>query len=73
MNWYKQSKSKPVVIKEVVKIEKVWICPHCEKEIGEKGMYYDGKSWFHRECGEEIETPGPTEEDKEILKSWGIK
>lgn len=30
------------------------LCPHCASEIQEKGLYYNGSTWFHRACGNPI-------------------
>jgi len=59
-----------VVIK---KIElKEWICPHCEKAIGEKELFYDepNKKWYHSPCKEqgEIILPKDNNQAKEETK-----
>lgn len=49
-----------VIINTEVVQKDVWICPHCNKKIGEKSLFCDGSKWFHRECEGEIELPSST-------------
>ena len=52
---------KKVKVEEKIETSKIWICPHCNKEIGEKELYCNEKTdeWFHRPCIEKgpIELP----------------
>jgi hypothetical protein len=56
-----------IIIKQIE--SKEWICPYCEKEIGEKELFLDEKTnkWYHRPCQEkgEIILPKETVKDKE--------
>jgi len=56
-----------VIIKQIE--SKEWICPYCDKEIGEKELFLDEKTnkWYHRPCQEkgEIILPKETAKDKE--------
>lgn len=46
----KQSPKKVEVQEQLNKVE-IWICPYCNKEIGEKELYCnDNDEWFHRPC-----------------------
>jgi len=67
----------PQVVRQVKMVpETVLICPHCQKEIHEKGLYYDGTNWFHRspECtGKPMAMPPPKENVAEILRGWGME
>jgi hypothetical protein len=49
----------PVIVKQKIEPKDIWICPHCNKEIGEKEMFYnqDDDAWFHRSCKGQIELP----------------
>jgi len=59
-----------VIIKQIE--SKEWICPYCEKEIGEKELFLDEKTnkWYHRPCQEkgEIILPKETAKEKEEQK-----
>jgi len=59
-----------VIIKQIE--SKEWICPYCEKEIGEKELFLDEKTnkWYHRPCQEkgEIILPKETAKEKEVQK-----
>lgn len=47
----KKSESfKPIINKKRTKTEEYEVCPHCNKEIGEKALFYDGNHWYHRSC-----------------------
>ena len=39
-----------VAVKKVDETREAWICPYCDKEIGEKEIYNDGKYNYHRPC-----------------------
>jgi len=54
-----------VIIKQIE--SKEWICPYCEKEIGEKELFLDEKTnkWYHRPCQEKGEIILPKEIAKE--------
>lgn len=61
----------PVKVKETVRYEWEWICPHCEGHIGERGcLYYDEekKQFEHRQCGGSIMLP-----EREINEKKGCK
>jgi DNA-directed RNA polymerase subunit RPC12/RpoP len=64
---------KKVEVQEKIETTKIWICPHCNKEIGEKEIYYNEKTkeWFHRPCLEKgpIELPKDEREFNFLNKS----
>ncbi len=54
-----------------------WKCPHCEKEIGEKELYWDEKKdlWYHRPCMDKGPILLPTDKGNEfgsVLQKHGI-
>lgn len=53
------SGTKPVKVVTRMEPKQDWICPHCDKKIGEKAMYYDQKNdtWHHRDCQGPIKLP----------------
>jgi Zn finger protein HypA/HybF involved in hydrogenase expression len=55
---------------EIKQIEsKIWICPHCEKEIGEKELFLDeNQKWYHRPCQDKGEIILPKENSKKEEK-----
>ena len=61
------SKSIKIVTKQIDSTE--WICPYCDKVIGEKELFYDDKTnkWYHRSCQEKGEIILPNENiEKEV-------
>jgi DNA-directed RNA polymerase subunit RPC12/RpoP len=64
---------KKVEVKEKIETQKIWICPYCNNEIGEKEIYYNEKTkeWFHRPCIEKgpIELP---KDDREFIFSKNL-
>ena len=48
---------KPVMVNKTMVPQEDWVCPHCQKKIGEKALYHDGTNWQHRECGGKIILP----------------
>ena len=64
-----------VVEKTEMVPRKFLVCPHCQQEIHEKGLYYDGTNWFHRAptCqGKPMAMPPPKEDMPAILRGWGM-
>lgn len=59
--------SKPVTVKQ--RPVDYHVCPHCNKEIHEKGTYSDdgGDTLKHRECGGVVEFP---ETPDEQISPW---
>jgi len=52
-----------IVIKKIDSEQ--WICPHCEKEIGEKELFCDeNQKWYHRPCQDKGEIILPKENNK---------
>ena len=62
------------VVTKQIKSEE-WICPHCEKVIGEKELFLDEKTnkWYHRPCQEKGEIILPKETAKEKEEKVMIK
>ena len=70
----KPGQGQPTTKSNKVKVEikqidsTVWICPHCDKEIGEKELFYDeqNQKWYHRPCKEKGEIILPKDNKEEI-------
>lgn len=45
-----ETKALAVIIEIKTEEKKVWKCPHCQSEIGEKELYFDQKNWYHSPC-----------------------
>lgn len=69
------NEARPVVYRDKVIKDGILICPHCNTEIHEKGIYSDddGKTDRHRGCGGVIKLRGPDEETiKKVEQMWGM-
>lgn len=64
--------SKPIIVRDKVVPRGLLICPHCEKEIYEMHHYHRDGLDYHSDCGGQIEFPGPTPDEAESLKQWGL-
>ncbi|MDB4896884.1 MAG: hypothetical protein JWN15_3146, partial [Firmicutes bacterium] len=54
----KDAAPKPVLVETRTVPVEVWKCPHCQEEIGEKGLYTkDLQTYVHRSCGGAITFP----------------
>lgn len=47
--------SEQIVIDELKKAH--WMCPHCNEEMKQNDLYYDGSNWYHRKCARSIKRP----------------
>ncbi len=58
-----------VKIQTVTLQEDKWICPHCNKEIGEKELFHDVKEnkYYHRPCKDKGEIVLPVDKEQEEL------
>jgi hypothetical protein len=62
---------KKVIERQVSKKNTEWICPHCNKEILEKSMYYKDGKFYHRcDTSKEIVLP---KQDNDINLDMGMK
>lgn len=63
----------PRIARKIRYIEQTYeVCPHCNEEIKEKEMFYDGEYWYHRPC----KNKGPvrlSKESEECAKEWKDK
>lgn len=65
-----------VVEKTEMVPRKFLVCPHCQQEIHEKGLYNDGTNWFHRAatCKDKpMAMPPPKENVSSIFRNWGLR
>lgn len=59
-----------VIVTKKRETRDVWTCPHCENEIGEKELYYNGEQHFHRSCKKPIVLPPPTQEQLDAIQHF---
>lgn len=59
--------SKNVIVQTNQIPKTTWTCPHCNSEIGEKSLYYDGTNWSHRACKGVITLPESKKSSDKII------